>query len=507
MQVLILDFGSQYSHLILRRVREFGLEAELVPVQSFRIDLLNSVQAIILSGGPRSVYDLDAIMPPLTIFKKNIPILGICYGHQLIVHMLGGKVESSPHREYGIAEIQLDKEHPLFFGLQRTQQVWMSHGDFVRELPAGFEAIAFSTNDPYSAIANDERQIYSVQFHPEVAHTINGRIMLRNFLTLAGFSPKETQTPILDKIVVPEIEGNILLGLSGGVDSSVTAAVLHRKYPNDLYCVFIDTGLLRNDDYEHVSLVAKTIGLKHFIKVDASKSFLTALKGITDPEVKRKTIGRIFIKVFEDEARRLAQEYGQFKHLAQGTIYPDRIESAKASQNAATIKSHHNVGGLPEKMNLSLIEPLADLYKDEVRMLGLELGLPHEVLFRHPFPGPGLAVRIVGEVTPSRVEKLRKADSILIDELRKAKVYYDIWQAYAALLPTKTVGVMGDQRTYEEMILVRLVESTDGMTADIYNLKKELAIKISSRIVNEIDGVNRVVYDITQKPPATIELE
>lgn len=303
------------------------------------------------------------------------------------------------------------------------------------------------------------------------------------------------------------MKGNILLGLSGGVDSSVTAAVLHQKYPDHHYCVFIDTGLLRNDDYEHVSLVARTIGLKHFIRIDASERFLNALKGITDPEEKRKTIGRIFIEVFEEEARRLAQKFGSFKHLAQGTIYPDRIESAKASQNAATIKSHHNVGGLPEKMNLSLIEPLAELYKDEVRMLGLELRLPHEVLFRHPFPGPGLAIRIIGEITSSRVKKLQKADSILIDELRRAKVYYDIWQAYAALLPVKTVGVMGDQRTYEDMILIRLVESTDGMTADIYNLQKELAIRISSRIVNEIGGVNRVVYDITQKPPATIELE
>ncbi len=507
MQVLILDFGSQYSHLILRRVQEFGITAELIPVQAFQIERLDSVQAIILSGGPRSVYDLDAIMPPLTIFKKKIPILGVCYGHQLIVHMLGGKVESSTSREYGIAEIQIENDHSLFHGLERSQQVWMSHGDFVRELPEGFESIAFSTNDPYSAIANDECQIYSLQFHPEVAHTINGRVMLRNFLKLAGFSPKETQTPILDRICLPDIEGNILLGLSGGVDSSVTAAVLHRKYTDNLYCVFIDTGLLRNDDYEHVSLVAKTIGLKHFIRIDASERFLDALRGIRDPEEKRKIIGRIFIEVFEQEAKHLAQKFGQFRYLAQGTIYPDRIESAKASQNAATIKSHHNVGGLPEKMKLSLIEPLADLYKDEVRTLGLELGLPYEVLFRHPFPGPGLAVRIVGEVTPSRVETLRKADSILIDELRKAKVYYDIWQAYAALLPVKTVGVMGDQRTYEDMVLVRLVESTDGMTADIYNLQKELAIRISSRIVNEISGVNRVVYDITQKPPATIELE
>ncbi len=507
MTVLILDFGSQYSHLIKRRIQELGVLAELKSIEDCTMEAIDHYKAIILSGGPMSVYDPQAVLPPLDLLTMGIPILGICYGHQVIVHLLGGKVEPSKSREYGLTMVRIVNKHPLFEGLEKEEQVWMSHGDIVKRLPNDFFSIANTPTDAFSAIANDEKKIFSVQFHPEVSHTIHGIEILRNFLKIAGLNPSKTKTPILERVHVPKVKGNILLGLSGGVDSAVTASILARKNNDNLFCVFVDTGLLRSYDEEHVKLVVEKTGIKHYFKVDASQRFLKALKGIKDPEQKRKIIGKLFIEVFEEKALELEKKYGKFTYLAQGTIYPDRIESAQASKQAHVIKSHHNVGGLPDRLKLELLEPLKELYKDEVRSLGLELGLPPEVVFRHPFPGPGLAIRIIGEVTEEKLNMVRKADKILIDELHKAKIYYNIWQAYAAYLPVKTVGVMGDQRTYNDMILIRLINSTDGMTADVFPLPKEVAVRISTRIVNEIPGINRVVYDITQKPPATIELE
>ena len=508
-KILILDFGSQVTQLIARRVREQSVYCEIHP---YNISLARireyAPKGIILSGGPSSVYDTDAPHSDPAIFDLGIPIFGICYGMQLMTSQLGGKVERSDKREYGRAMLELDDVEDVFSGFDGRTEVWMSHGDRIETMPEGFHRIAHTEHCPVAAMKDSERHFYGVQFHPEVVHTPRGEEMLGNFIfSVCGCRPVWTMASFieteLEDIRRKVGDGRVICGLSGGVDSSVVAVLIHRAIGDQLTCVFVNNGLLRKGEAEKVvNLFTKhfKINLKY---VDASDRFLDKLAGITDPEQKRKIIGNEFIYLFEEEAKKL----GKVDYLAQGTLYPDVIESVSIKGPSAVIKSHHNVGGLPEKMNLKLLEPVRELFKDEVRLLGRELGMPDEVIHRQPFPGPGLAIRCICEITAERLEILREADAVVLDEIRKAGLYRDIWQSFAILLPVKTVGVMGDARTYEYTIAIRAVNSLDGMTADWVKLPYELLGSISSRIINEVKGVNRVVYDISQKPPSTIEWE
>jgi GMP synthase (glutamine-hydrolysing) len=509
--VIILDFGSQYTQLIARRVREAGVYCEILPfntpVETIRA---RSPKGLIFSGGPSSVYDAAAPKPqPELLEAVDCPTLGICYGFQVFARELGGAVESSPNREFGYARLKvLDVTSRLFQGLPKEMDVWMSHGDHVTEVPPGFEVTAL-TDDALNAMEDASRGIYGVQFHPEVAHTPLGAHVLRNFLfsvcgCLGDWSPEAVIEEQVEKIRAQLGEnGNAVCGLSGGVDSTVAAALVHRAVGDRQTCIFVDNGLLREGEFEATLALLRQSMKLNIHGVRAGDQFLDALRGVTDPEQKRKHIGRVFIDVFDEEAKRL----GDVGYLVQGTLYPDVIESVSVRGPSAVIKSHHNVGGLPEKMKLKLIEPLRELFKDEVRLIGRELGVPQEILGRHPFPGPGLAVRIIGEVTEEKIRLVQAADRILDEELRRAELYNSVWQAFPVLLPVSTVGVMGDERTYERVIAIRAVTSVDGMTADWARLPHDLLGRVSSRIVSEIRGVNRVVYDISSKPPSTIEWE
>ncbi len=508
-KVLILDFGSQYTQLIARRIREQNVYSEIHPY-NFDFQKIRAFrpQAIILSGGPASVVAEAAPRINPEIFTLGIPILGICYGLQLMAHLLGGKVTPSDKREYGRAVLKVLDDFSLLHHIKPESVVWMSHGDSVEKLPHGFKRIGESENTPFCAIADEEKQIYGVQFHPEVIHTEEGTQILHNFLfriaqIKADWNMAHFLTQAKDKIKKEVGRNKVICGLSGGVDSTVAAVLIHEAVGEKLECIFINNGLLRKNEAGKVQDNFR----EHFkIKlhyVDASERFLEKLKGVTDPETKRKIIGREFIAVFEEMAAKI---HGA-KYLAQGTLYPDVIESVSFKGPSATIKSHHNVGGLPERMGLKLIEPLRELFKDEVRELGRELGIPKTLAHRQPFPGPGLAIRILGEVNPDSLEILREADDIVVAEIKNSDWYYKVWQSFAVLLPVKTVGVMGDERTYENVIAVRCVGSVDGMTADWVALPPDLLGRISNRIINEVRGVNRVVYDVSSKPPATIEWE
>jgi GMP synthase (glutamine-hydrolysing) len=509
--VIILDFGSQYTQLIARRVREAGVYCEILPFNTpvERLAARNP-RGLILSGSPASVYQDEAPRPDSKLLHTiKCPVLGICYGLQVMAFDLGGQVQSSPNREFGYARLKVtDLESPLFQGLPAEMDVWMSHGDQVTSVPGGFKLTAL-TDDALNAIEDRDRGIYGVQFHPEVAHTPLGAQVIRNFLfSICGcrgdWSPKAVIAEQVKRIreVVGET-GRVVCGLSGGVDSTVAAALVHQAIGERQTCIFVDNGLLRADEFELTLALLQQQMKLNILGVRAGKLFLDALQGVTDPEEKRKAIGKVFIDVFDAEAKRL----GDVDFLVQGTLYPDVIESVSVRGPSAVIKSHHNVGGLPDKMKLRLIEPLRELFKDEVRLMGGELGVPHEILTRHPFPGPGLAVRIIGEVTAERVSLLQGADRILNEELRAANLYDSVWQAFPVLLPVSTVGVMGDERTYEKVVAIRAVTSVDGMTADWARLPHDLLARSSSRIISEIRGINRVVYDISSKPPSTIEWE
>ena len=511
--IVILDFGSQYTQLIARRIRELNVFSAVLPCTASLAEIeAYAPIGIILSGGPCSVYDADAPDADPAILALGMPVLGICYGLQYIVHHLGGQVLSADKREYGHAEVTIeDSATPLFVGLPPTLQVWMSHGDEALELPTGFHRTAVTSN-ALAGIANESRNIWAVQFHPEVHHTPLGSQVLRNFVfgicgargdwTAAHFIGS-TVTSIREKVG----PGHVLCALSGGVDSSVAAVLVHRAVGDQLTCVFVNNGVLRKNEFAKVTQnLRDKLGL-NLVPVDASERFLEKLAGVTDPETKRKVIGREFIAVFDDEANRIAERTGGVEWLVQGTLYPDVIESLSVRGPSQTIKSHHNVGGLPEHMKMKLIEPLRDLFKDEVRRIGRDLGMPEDILGRQPFPGPGLAVRILGEVTVERVAILQEADDIVVTEIKAAGLYSRVWQSFAVLLPVRSVGVMGDQRTYANTCVLRAVHSEDGMTADWVPLPYEVLKRISSRIVNEVRGINRVVYDITSKPPGTIEWE
>ena len=512
-RVLIVDFGSQVTQLIARRLREANVYCEIHPFDKAGAALAAmSPQAIILSGGPASTTEAESPRADPALFAAGVPILGICYGEQAICAQLGGKVESGHHREFGRAEIVITRDSPLFAGIgavDHREPVWMSHGDRVTAIPPGFEVIATSAGAPFAAIADETRRIYGVQFHPEVMHTPRGAMLLKNFTHgVAGLTGDWTMAAYRDeqvaKIRAQVGDAKVICGLSGGVDSSVAAVLIHEAIGAQLTCVFVDTGLLRKDEADQVTTLFREHYNIPLVHVDASSEFLGALAGISDPETKRKTIGRVFIEVFDREAAKI--EGAQF--LAQGTLYPDVIESVSATGGpSAVIKSHHNVGGLPDYMKLKLVEPLRELFKDEVRALGRELGLTDAFVGRHPFPGPGLAIRIPGEITPEAVATLQEADAIYLDEIRKAGLYDAIWQAFAVLLPVKTVGVMGDARTYENVCALRAVTSTDGMTADFFEFPWDVLARAATRIINEVRGVNRVVYDVTSKPPGTIEWE
>jgi GMP synthase (glutamine-hydrolysing) len=510
-QIVILDFGSQYTQVIARRIRECNVYCTILPFDTPAKEIAAlAPRGLVLSGGPASVYAPDAPHPDKNIFNLDVPVLGICYGLQILAHYLGGKVERGEKREYGKGNLTVkDKTCPLFVTLPAKLQVWNSHGDKLTKLPRGFRPVAITENSDYAAIENRARKSFGLQFHPEVVHTPRGAEIVRNFVHhICGCSSSWTMHNYVDQ-AVNEIRaevGNekVILGLSGGVDSSVAAALIHKAIGDHLTCIFVNNGVLRGRE---AGVVREVFGRNFKIKlhyVDASKLFLEKLKGVTEPERKRKIIGKTFIDVFQAATRKV----GKAKFLAQGTLYPDVIESVSIAGNpAAMIKSHHNVGGLPKNMKFKLVEPLKRLFKDEVRQLGMELGLPKEIVLRQPFPGPGLAVRILGEVTPRRCAILREADSIVVEEMKAADLYYKIWQSFAVLLPVRSVGVMGDERTYDYTIAIRAVESQDGMTADWVKLPYELLEKLSTRIINEVKGVNRVCFDISSKPPATIEWE
>ena len=514
--IVVLDFGAQYSQLIARRVREQNVFSAVLPCNS-KIEEIQkySPVGIILSGGPSSVYDKDAPSADPHVFELGLPVLGICYGLQFMAHALGGKVKAAKHREYGHAQVDLLDESRLFEGLPRKLEVWMSHGDEALELPAGFKLIAKSPS-AVAGIENAQKNLFAVQFHPEVHHTKRGADILRNFvLNICHAKPTWTPQHFVDATVAAVRKqvgsGRAICALSGGVDSAVAATLVDRALregsKSRLTSVFVNNGVLRKNEFEKVQQsLREKLGL-HVVAVDATERFLNKLAGVTDPETKRKIIGNEFIAVFDEEAQRIEREEGEVEWLVQGTLYPDVIESISVRGPSQVIKSHHNVGGLPEKMKLKLIEPLKELFKDEVRKIGRDLGMPEEVLQRQPFPGPGLAVRILGEVTPERLAILRECDDVVVNEIKSAGLYTKIWQSFAVLLPVMSVGVMGDQRTYAYTCAVRAVHSEDGMTADWVPLPHEVLKTISSRIVNEVHGVNRVVYDVTSKPPGTIEWE
>ena len=507
--VIVIDFGSQYSMLIARRIRECRVYCELVPHDTpwEKIEKLRP-RGVVLSGGPASVYAIDAPTIPAWVFEQKLPVLGICYGMQALTHQLGGKVSPSDEREYGHAMLhQGDNESPVFAGLPTSMPVWMSHGDRITQLPPGFDSIAYSDNSPIGAMSNGAG-IIGIQFHPEVVHTPHGKQVLENFLyKVCGCRGDWTAGNFIadgiNRIRKQIGDGNVICALSGGVDSAVAATLVHKAVGDQLTCIFVDNGLMRREEPERVvDTFGRHMEMK-LVHVDAADRFLTQLKGVTDPEQKRRIVGETFIRVFEAEADKI----GKVDFITQGTTYPDVVESATGSGTTAKIKTHHNVGGLPKEMTFELIEPLRYLFKDEVRQVGLALGLPDEMVYRQPFPGPGLSIRIIGEVTAERVKVLQAADWIVMHEIKKAKLYQDLWQSFAVLTDTRTVGVMGDFRTYGHVVALRAVQAEDAMTADWARLPYEVLARISSRIVNEVPGVNRVVYDITSKPPGTIEWE
>ena len=506
--ILVLDFGSQYTQLIARKLRECGVYCEIVPYNEKIEDIKKrNPKGIILSGGPASVYAKDAYHPDAQVYTLGLPILGICYGMQLLTQHFGGSVIPASHQEYGKAELKFEGEHAIFKDSKCGQIVWMSHGDLVDVLPSGFKKIAFSANSPYAAVADEKRRVYAFQFHPEVYHSEQGSKLLKNFAKYICGCESTWNMDSFAKEQIAKIRTQVgskkvLCGVSGGVDSSVVATLLSEAIGSQLVSVFVDNGLLRANERAQVQAMFKSRGVP-LITIDASEQFLTPLKGITDPEQKRKIIGETFIRVFDEEAKK----HDGIEFLAQGTLYTDVIESVSVKGPSKTIKSHHNVGGLPDWMSFQLIEPLREIFKDEVRILGAELGLPKEMLGRHPFPGPGLAIRIMGEVNPDDLKLLRAADVIMLEELRSTGYYDKTWQAFTVLLNVKSVGVMGDNRTYDNTICVRIVDATDGMTATFAHIPHTILENISRRIINEVSGINRVVYDISSKPPATIEWE
>jgi len=511
--VIVLDFGAQYSQLIARRVRESKVYCEILPYSATVAQILEkNPKGIILSGGPSSVYAKGAPHVSEEVFELGIPILGICYGMQLISHALKGKVQKAAKREFGLAPLKIKDKHNLFAGLPSTLQAWMSHGDHVTKLAAGFKVLASTANCHLAAAGNDQKKIYGIQFHPEVVHTQKGTKIIENFVRkVCGCRPSWSMDSY-EKLAIEQIrqqvgKGRVICGVSGGVDSTVAAALIHRAIGKQLSCVFVNNGVLRKGEAEQVVKIFKNQLHIPLHYVNSESLFLNLLDGVSEPEKKRKIIGGTFIRVFEQKAKELQRKDGPFDFLAQGTLYPDVIESVSVKGPSAVIKSHHNVGGLPKDMKFKLVEPLRELFKDEVRELGARLRIPHDLLWRQPFPGPGLAVRLLGPITKQRLDILREADAIVQEEIYKAGLYYSIWQSFAVLTPIKSVGVMGDERTYENVCAIRAVHSTDAMTADWVKLPYELLGQISNRIINEVRGINRVVYDITSKPPGTIEWE